>query len=88
MNFGSDSVKEVFLELPSKVREYFGDDTELEFRVSRDPECANDISIVAIVKTKKSVEDTLAALDSFDKNWWLDASLSMGSTISVNTEYF
>jgi hypothetical protein len=77
----------LLFEIPGKVKKYFGEDEKLALRMFHDPECIGCEHLVVMIKTSKTVDETLKCLDNFDEGWWIDVTSDRLYSISVNTEY-
>jgi hypothetical protein len=70
---GHDFLLPLLIEAHRKVSEYFGTDPTTRLEVLADPENPSDVSLYAFIKTFLPHTDAVAQLDSFDREWWLNA---------------
>jgi hypothetical protein len=76
----------VLLEPLAKIRNYFGQDTQIALEVVCDPE-DGDTKQFAFILTPLSAQDALARRDQLDEEWWLEASGRAQGKLIVDVEF-
>jgi hypothetical protein len=64
----------LLLEIPGKVRQYFGPDTELALKVVIDTEYRREVTLFAEIWTNFKPEKASERLVQLDQEWWIAAS--------------
>ncbi len=76
----------LLLEALAKVKNCFGQDSQIALEVVRDPE-DGDCKLFAFVLTALPVEEALALRDQLDDEWWLEASERGQGQLIIDVEF-
>lgn len=80
-------LQELLEEGREKIREHFGDETQVALEVFVDPEDQREKELLASVQTRLSPEDAWARLGRLDQAWWLEACSRARGLLSIHIEY-
>lgn len=64
----------LLLEVPKRVKQYFGALTEVWLEVVSDPEYPNNNQLIAFITTELEPEKAVEKLNQMDEEWWLEVS--------------
>ena len=76
----------VLLEAQSQLESHFGANPQVVLEVVSDPEGERD-ELFAYVRTSASVDESLARLDRFDEDWFLDQLDRVNGRLNFDLEY-
>lgn len=77
----------LLLEAFPKLEAYFGLGTAITLRLVEEPDASSEVELFAMVQTTLHPEDALRRLESFDQEWWLDASPRANCKLNFSVEY-
>ena len=80
------SLVDVLMEAQSQLECHFGADPQVVLEVVSDPEGERD-ELFAYVRTSVSVGESLARLDRFDEEWFLDQLDRVNGQLNFDLEY-
>lgn len=68
-----------------KIRDYFGNNVEMELELLHDP-MDNEEKLVLYILTSMSPKDAIKTLIQFNKEWWIKNSVSVRNYMSIDVE--
>ena len=69
------------------IPEYFGPGARLSLDVDYDREGSGPPTLAATIHTSQSPTESLASLDQFDEDWWLDAMVDVHRHLSFGLRF-
>lgn len=85
--FKNPALVDLLLEIPARIKEYFGENQKLVLSFWLDPEDPNWHHVQVLVPTKLGAKESVELMDKFDWNWWLDNLDKADSKLSISTEF-
>ena len=73
-------------EIPTQIREVFGDEQNLRLEFFLDPEDANYHRLFIGIPTKTKIKKSSSLLQKFDENWWFENERKSRSKILIDLE--
>ena len=74
----------LLLEARRRIETCFGTDTQVALEVFTDPESEDDTQLVAFLLTSLPPVEAVAALNQFDREWWLAASSNSNGKLCIH----
>ncbi len=77
----------LLMEAYGRIREHFGQQSQVVLEVVTDPDRDDDQELFALVQTDLSPDDAWSCLERFDQEWWLDTSSQAHCLLNIDVEH-